>query len=91
MRVVQVSVSRAAFADTLGAMRDWLDRNNRPLVRFETQTEGETTSPCSLTTMPWPTLSGRLRSDLRSRAEQPLDLVQQLVGANRLEQEVVIA
>jgi hypothetical protein len=42
MRVVQVSVSRAAFADTLGAMRDWLDRNNRPLVRFETQTEGET-------------------------------------------------
>ena len=42
MRVVQVAASRAAFADTLGAMRDWLDRNNRPLVRFETATEGET-------------------------------------------------
>jgi hypothetical protein len=41
MRVVQVSVSRAAFADTLGAMRDWLDRNNRPLVRFETTSDGE--------------------------------------------------
>jgi hypothetical protein len=42
LRVVQVSVSRAAFADTLGAMRAWLDRHNRPLVRFETATEGDT-------------------------------------------------
>ena len=42
MRVVQVSVSRAEFADTLGAMRNWLDHNNRPLVRFDTATEGET-------------------------------------------------
>jgi hypothetical protein len=42
MRVVQVRVSRAAFADALGAMRSWLDRNNRPLVRFETATENGT-------------------------------------------------
>ena len=41
MRVVQVLVSRAGFAETLGAMRDWLDRNNRPLVRFETTSDGE--------------------------------------------------
>jgi hypothetical protein len=41
MRVVQVSVSWAEFADTLGVMRDWLDGNNRPLVRFETTTKGE--------------------------------------------------
>jgi hypothetical protein len=39
MRVVHVRVSRAAFADTLGKMREWLDRNNRPLVRFETKGE----------------------------------------------------
>jgi hypothetical protein len=42
MRVVQVTVDRAAFADMLGAMRAWLDRNNRPLVRFETATEADT-------------------------------------------------
>lgn len=42
MRVVQVSVSRASFADTLGAMRAWLDRHSRPLVRFETATEDDT-------------------------------------------------
>jgi hypothetical protein len=42
MRVVQIRVSRAAFADTLGAMRDWLDRNGRPLVRFETASEDHT-------------------------------------------------
>jgi hypothetical protein len=42
MRVVQVTVGRAAFADMLGAMRAWLDRNNRPLVRFETATEADT-------------------------------------------------
>lgn len=40
MRVVQVRVTRTDFADMLGAMRAWLDRNNRPLVRFETATEG---------------------------------------------------
>jgi hypothetical protein len=42
LRVVQVSVSRASFADTLGVMRAWLDRHNRPLVRFETATQGDT-------------------------------------------------
>jgi hypothetical protein len=42
LRVVQVSVSRTSFADTLGAMRAWLDRHNRPLVRFETATEDDT-------------------------------------------------
>ena len=42
MRVVRVFVSRASFADTLGAMRAWLDRHNRPLVRFETATEDDT-------------------------------------------------
>ena len=40
MRVVQVLVSCAGFAENLGAMRDWLDRNNRPLVRFETTSDG---------------------------------------------------
>jgi hypothetical protein len=38
MRVVQLRIDRAAFADALGEMRNWLDRNNRPLVRFETAT-----------------------------------------------------
>ena len=41
MRVVEVRVSRAAFADVLGAMRAWLDRNNRPLVRFSTTSEDD--------------------------------------------------
>jgi hypothetical protein len=40
MRVVHVRVPRVAFADTLGKMREWLDRNGRPLVRFETETDG---------------------------------------------------
>ena len=40
MRGVQVRISRTAFAESLGDMRSWLDRNNRPLVRFETATEG---------------------------------------------------
>jgi hypothetical protein len=42
LRVVQVSVSRTGFADMLGAMRSWLDRHSRPLVRFETATEDDT-------------------------------------------------
>ena len=37
MRVVHVRVSRADFTDNLGEMREWLDRQNRPLVRFETE------------------------------------------------------
>jgi len=42
MRVVHLHVSRPDFAHTLGEMREWLDRNNRPLVRF--QTNGENAS-----------------------------------------------
>lgn len=41
MRVVHVRVRRAAFADTLGEMRQWLDRHNRPLVRFETEGDSD--------------------------------------------------
>jgi hypothetical protein len=41
VRVVQVRVSRAVFDETLAAMRDWLDRNNRPLARFETKTDDD--------------------------------------------------
>ena len=29
-------------ANSLGEMRQWLDRHNRPLVRFETELDGET-------------------------------------------------
>jgi hypothetical protein len=39
MRVVQMRVNRVDFPKTLGDMREWLDRNNRPLVRFETKGE----------------------------------------------------
>ena len=42
MRVVHVRVSRADFADKLGEMREWLDRQNSPLVRFETAGDGDT-------------------------------------------------
>ena len=37
-------VSRADFTDNLGEMREWLDRQNRPLVRFETEADGATIS-----------------------------------------------
>ncbi len=40
MRVVHVRVSRAAFADTMGKMRIWLDQNSQSLVRCETAPEG---------------------------------------------------
>ena len=40
MRVVEVEATRARFADVLGEMREWLDRNARPLVRFETESRG---------------------------------------------------
>jgi hypothetical protein len=41
MRTVEVRSDRAAFPEMLGAMREWLDRNSRPLVRFETEASGE--------------------------------------------------
>ena len=37
MRIVEVRSDRVDFPRTLGAMREWLDRNKRPLVRFETE------------------------------------------------------
>jgi hypothetical protein len=42
MRVVHARVRRADFADSLGKMREWLDRQNRPFVRFETEADGDT-------------------------------------------------
>jgi hypothetical protein len=39
MRVVHVHVNRVDFPKALGDMREWLDRNDRPLVRFETKGE----------------------------------------------------
>ena len=39
MRIVEVRSARAKFPQTLGQMREWLDRNNRPLIRFETATD----------------------------------------------------
>jgi len=41
VRVVELHVSRAAFADALSSMRSWLDHNDRPLVRFETEIDGD--------------------------------------------------
>jgi hypothetical protein len=42
MRVVHVRAPPAAFADTLGELRESLDRHKRPLVRFETEWDGDT-------------------------------------------------
>jgi hypothetical protein len=42
MRIVEVRSERAGFPRTLGAMREWLDQNGRPLVRFETEADGDT-------------------------------------------------
>ena len=39
MRVVHVRVYRIDFGKILSAMREWLDRNNCRLERFETQTD----------------------------------------------------
>jgi hypothetical protein len=39
MRVAEVRVVREGFADVLGAMREWLDRNDRPLAHFETEAD----------------------------------------------------
>lgn len=41
MRVARLTVSRAAFGDTMGAIRSWLDANGGPLVRFETASDGD--------------------------------------------------
>jgi len=43
MRVVHVRVRRVDFCPkSLGEMRQWPDRHNRPLVRFETEADGDT-------------------------------------------------
>ena len=39
MCVVEVRSDRADFAKVLAAMREWLDRNDRPSIRFETASE----------------------------------------------------
>ena len=44
MRVVHVLVRRADFPKALGDMREWLDGNKSPLVRFETEFDGDTIS-----------------------------------------------
>src|ERR1700730_4514168 len=38
---VEVLVGRADLAKTLGAMREWLDRNDRRLAHFETKANGD--------------------------------------------------
>jgi hypothetical protein len=37
MRGVHVRADRTDFAQILSAMREWLDRNNRRVERFETE------------------------------------------------------
>jgi hypothetical protein len=37
MRVIHVRADRTDFAQTLSAMREWLDRNNRRVELFETE------------------------------------------------------
>jgi hypothetical protein len=39
MRVAEVLVNRADLADTLGAMRSWLDHNDAGSTQFETMRE----------------------------------------------------
>jgi hypothetical protein len=40
MQVVEVQIVRSGFANVLGAMREWLDRNASPgLAQFETQAD----------------------------------------------------
>jgi len=48
MRVVHIRVNRVDFPKTLGDMREWLDRNNRPLVRFETKGESASINIASI-------------------------------------------
>jgi len=39
MRIAEVRVNRAELADTLGAMRSWLDHNDAGSTLFETMRE----------------------------------------------------
>jgi hypothetical protein len=39
MPAVETRITRASFADTLGAMRDWLDHYASGPVKFETASE----------------------------------------------------
>ena len=41
MRVIEVRVNRPDFAKMLGEMREWLDHQDRPLARFETEADGD--------------------------------------------------
>jgi hypothetical protein len=41
MRVVRLTVSRVSFADTMSAMRSWLDNNGNRPVRFKTASDGD--------------------------------------------------
>lgn len=41
MRIVEVRSGRVEFPKILAAMREWLDHHERPLVRFETKTDGD--------------------------------------------------
>ena len=38
---LNIYVGRVEFADTLGAMREWLDAHHCPESRFETAAEGD--------------------------------------------------
>src|SRR5689334_21507362 len=40
MQVIEVMATRAAFGDLMADMRQWLDRNECPLVRCETERGG---------------------------------------------------
>ena len=40
MRVIEVWATRPTFADLLGDMRQWLDRNDCPVLGFETERDG---------------------------------------------------
>jgi hypothetical protein len=61
VRVIELRTSRAAFADTLGQMRDWLDRNGRPLVRFERRCSSRTTRLPSVSHKSFPSSCRRRR------------------------------
>ena len=39
MRIIELRSDRVDFPRMLAEIREWLDRNDRPLVRFETEPE----------------------------------------------------